>query len=216
MADCARHPDEVKRSEGKLVVDIEWYLSSQMVPPIARLCDPIDGTSSGAIAEAMGLDATRFRRQFGGQAAANEDEDDWAFAGGKQVADSEKFKAAKPLVVACPKCNERSVFSGLLAWHPAVDGEDDATADGAKTAKATASAVAAIGSGKQLLPLSFFPSFLPSFRTRLPILYLCPLVCPVLTHHHQQLTHTHALLLPSIPHTHRHGLPERGVQVLLR
>ena len=159
MADCARHPDEVARSQGKLEVDIDWYLSSQLVPPIARLCDPIDGTSSGAIAEAMGLDANKFRRQFGGAAIAD-DEDDWAFAGGKQAADSETFKAAKPLIVACPSCNKRSVFSGLLAWHP---DHSSATADGgAGAAPGTVKAKSAAGSiGAGACPCSSFASAAP-------------------------------------------------------
>jgi hypothetical protein len=32
-----------------LQVDVEWYLSQQVHPPIARLCDPIEGTDSSQV-----------------------------------------------------------------------------------------------------------------------------------------------------------------------
>ena len=37
-------------------VDVEWYLTQQILPPIARLCEPIEGTSLAILAERLGLD----------------------------------------------------------------------------------------------------------------------------------------------------------------
>lgn len=51
IVDRAYHPEEVVRSAGGLIIDIEWYLTQQILPPIARLCEPIDGTSSQIMAE---------------------------------------------------------------------------------------------------------------------------------------------------------------------
>lgn len=59
-AERAYHPDEVRRSNGALLVDVEWYLTQQLLPPISRLCEPIEGTSSAALAEQMGLDPSKF------------------------------------------------------------------------------------------------------------------------------------------------------------
>eukprot|EP00979_Chaetoceros_neogracilis_P002832 scaffold467_cov256-Chaetoceros_neogracile.AAC.1 len=64
-ADRARHPEEVKRSQGVLQPDIEWYLSQQILPPISRLCETIDGTSQSIIATKLGLDSSRFNQKFG-------------------------------------------------------------------------------------------------------------------------------------------------------
>ena len=36
------------------------YLSQQIVPPVSRLCEPIEGTSMAVLAERMGLDASKF------------------------------------------------------------------------------------------------------------------------------------------------------------
>ena len=52
----ARHPEEILRSNGVLKPDIEWYLSQQILPPISRLCESIDGTSQAMIADKLGLD----------------------------------------------------------------------------------------------------------------------------------------------------------------
>ena len=36
------------------------YLSQQIVPPVSRLCEPIEGTSLAVLAEKMGLDSSKF------------------------------------------------------------------------------------------------------------------------------------------------------------
>lgn len=44
-------------------MDVEWYLTQQILPPIARLCEPIEGTSLAILAERLGLDK-RYVRLF--------------------------------------------------------------------------------------------------------------------------------------------------------
>ena len=63
QAHHARHPDAVKRSAGSLVPDVEWYVQQQILPPIARLCEPIAGTSSADIARHLGLDVSDWHHQ---------------------------------------------------------------------------------------------------------------------------------------------------------
>lgn len=55
----AHHPDEVARSNGELTLDFEWYLSNQILPPISRLCEPIEGTSPAIMSLKLGLDASK-------------------------------------------------------------------------------------------------------------------------------------------------------------
>eukprot|EP00980_Cylindrotheca_fusiformis_P005435 scaffold1159_cov71-Cylindrotheca_fusiformis.AAC.1 len=59
-ADRARHPYEIARSGGVLKPDIEWYLTQQILPPVGRLCEPIEGLSPGLIAERLGLDSAKY------------------------------------------------------------------------------------------------------------------------------------------------------------
>lgn len=82
FAERAYHPDDVKREGSGLQIgrnrwfsrsfgcgriinfqlifcvllhlDIEWYLSQQVHPPIARLCAPIEGTDTARIADCLG------------------------------------------------------------------------------------------------------------------------------------------------------------------
>jgi len=61
---CRRHPTEIAKSAGRLKVDREWYLSQQLLPPIARLCEPIEGTSVAQLAECLGLDSHRFSHTY--------------------------------------------------------------------------------------------------------------------------------------------------------
>jgi DNA polymerase alpha subunit A len=47
----AHHPTEIEKSNGALQVDLEWYLGHQILPPLARICDPIEGTSGQMLAQ---------------------------------------------------------------------------------------------------------------------------------------------------------------------
>lgn len=62
-AQRAYHPDEVLRSiqdnTGEYTIDYEWYLTNQILPPISRLCEPIEGTSPAILSQCMGLDASK-------------------------------------------------------------------------------------------------------------------------------------------------------------
>ena len=71
QADRARHPDDVRRANsglqigenaGRLIryislilVDFEHYLANQVLPPIERLCEPIEGTDRSRLAECLGM-----------------------------------------------------------------------------------------------------------------------------------------------------------------
>lgn len=54
QADRAKHPDEIKKAAGELVVDYQHYLANQVLPPIERLCEPIEGTDRARLAECLG------------------------------------------------------------------------------------------------------------------------------------------------------------------
>ncbi|KAG6815278.1 hypothetical protein H0H93_010352 [Arthromyces matolae] len=61
QADRAKHPDEVRRAGSDLKIDFEYYLAHQVLPPIERLCEPIEGTDRARLAECLGLDPSRYR-----------------------------------------------------------------------------------------------------------------------------------------------------------
>jgi DNA polymerase alpha subunit A len=108
----AYHPDEVFKSKGELTIDVEWYLSQQILPPISRLCEPIEGTSVAQISLQLGLDASKFTRS-----SNNEDEQqmDWGFTPRSMMEDSERFRDTAKLKIACKSCGISADFPGVYS-----------------------------------------------------------------------------------------------------
>ena len=106
----AHHPDEIIRSNGELKPDVEWYLTQQILPPISRLCEPIEGTSPGILAEKLGLDSTKYNAT-----SVDINEDDIVdYTPASCLPDEERFKDVEKLVMTCSGCNEEAEFSGVF------------------------------------------------------------------------------------------------------
>jgi DNA polymerase alpha subunit A len=103
----AHHPDEFKNTELNLEVDVEYYLNVQVHPPVARLCQPIEGTDSGRLAECLGLDTSKYRIS-----AVQEQDDLHSLA--VQMSDKERFKDVPQLEFKCVVCEQSFAFGGLL------------------------------------------------------------------------------------------------------
>ena len=114
VAERARHPDEIIRSGGVLKPDVEWYLTQQILPPVSRLCEPIEGLSQGLIAERLGLNASKYtqRRSFG-DGEMNDDEL-VNYVPESYKTDKERFGDVEKLSLTCSACGVRSEFRGLL------------------------------------------------------------------------------------------------------
>lgn len=56
----AYHLDELKSNE-KLQIDKEYYLSNQIYPVVSRLLKPIEATNSARIAQCLGLDPNKYK-----------------------------------------------------------------------------------------------------------------------------------------------------------
>ncbi|ELR17510.1 DNA polymerase (pol2), putative [Acanthamoeba castellanii str. Neff] len=110
-AERAFSPDQVEKSDGLLEIDIDWYLTQQIHPPLSRLCGPIEGTDPAQIAECLGLNPAKFQSHV----ATEGDEqslDSFSFVPKSLMDDDEKFKNCEPLVVTCPWCTKAFVFHG--------------------------------------------------------------------------------------------------------
>ncbi|XP_014669272.1 PREDICTED: DNA polymerase alpha catalytic subunit-like [Priapulus caudatus] len=104
----AYHAAEL-RMQPSLQVDLPYYLASQLHPVVARLCDPIEGTDAGQIAQCLGLDASAYHRTH-----IHKQEDDMDASG--PMSYSEKFKHCDPLTVRCtnPNCASDIIFEKVL------------------------------------------------------------------------------------------------------
>jgi len=103
QADRARSVEELKRSEGKFKIDYEFYLSNQILPPIERLCDSIEGTDRSRLAECLGLDPNRYR------STSTPEENHFASLD-SQISDELRFKDAEPFKVRCKSCHATTDF----------------------------------------------------------------------------------------------------------
>lgn len=114
IASRAYHPDEVSRSEGTLTVDYEWYLNNQILPPISRLCEPIDGTSIAILSTQLGLDASKYTsRGSSGIDDLLSGDTDWGFTPSSKMDDAERFKDCAPIMIQCRSCLNTSQFKGV-------------------------------------------------------------------------------------------------------
>jgi DNA polymerase alpha subunit A len=104
-AQRAHHPDDLRRStqEGEFKIDYEWYLSNQILPPVSRLCEPIEGTSQVILSEKLGLDASKYRNTAGNDELL---EDGWGFTPTCLLDDRERFKDCIKFTVKCQSCQE--------------------------------------------------------------------------------------------------------------
>ncbi|KAF9244111.1 hypothetical protein BU15DRAFT_86076 [Melanogaster broomeanus] len=108
QADRAKHPEELKKATPKeLSIDFDHYLAHQVLPPIERLCEPIEGTDRARLAECLGLDPGRYRVSGGTEAGS-------AFTTfDSQVSDAERFRNSEPFLVRCRGCQGHMTFSPM-------------------------------------------------------------------------------------------------------
>mmetsp|Transcript_9013 Transcript_9013/g.19030 ORF Transcript_9013/g.19030 Transcript_9013/m.19030 type:complete len:1210 (+) Transcript_9013:3-3632(+) len=109
-AERARHPEEIVRSDGALTPDVEWYLTQQILPPISRLCEPIEGTSPGILAEKLGLDSSKYNSV----SVTIDEEDIVDYTPASCLSNEERFKDVEKFVMTCAGCGEENEFSGVF------------------------------------------------------------------------------------------------------
>lgn len=113
-AERARHPDEIRRSNGALKPDIEWYLTQQILPPTARLCDPIAGTSVSNMAEKLGLDSSKYNQMMKSSGGEIDDEELVDYTPSSMLPDEERFKDVEKLHLRCGECGVNGEFHGIF------------------------------------------------------------------------------------------------------
>ncbi|EPY32897.1 DNA polymerase alpha subunit A [Angomonas deanei] len=103
LSEKAYHVEEMRKSSS-LQIDAEWYLSSQLYPPVLRLCEHIQGFSDAQLSEAMGI---VYHGNSANRTDLNDDGDANPFSHCglfKSTETDECFPAALPLQVACTHC----------------------------------------------------------------------------------------------------------------
>jgi DNA polymerase alpha subunit A len=121
-AERARHPEEIARSNGVLKPDVEYYLAQQILPPVARLCEPIQETSQRLLAEKMGLDSTKYSNHVG-SGELKEDDDEVNYTPASMKSDEERFAGVEKFMMLCTACNVSSEFPGVFHVIKSAEGD---------------------------------------------------------------------------------------------
>ncbi|CUG10093.1 DNA polymerase alpha catalytic partial, putative [Bodo saltans] len=109
----AFHPSEVQR-DGRML-DTEWYLTSQLYPPVMRICEHIQGFTAAQLAEAMGIhvhieDEGRYQYDQGSRDTDASKDIEQLKGMFKSDDLDECFPDAVKLEVQCEKCQRMTII----------------------------------------------------------------------------------------------------------
>ncbi|CAD6916669.1 unnamed protein product [Tilletia laevis] len=118
QADRAWDVEDVRREGSSLKIDFEHYLALQLLPPVERLCENIEGTDRARLAECLGLDASRYSAAVATAAAGGASSGREFFTLDSQMPDSIRFAECEGLMFRCHACETFSNFEGCLGSTP--------------------------------------------------------------------------------------------------
>lgn len=104
--------NEVMARDSGLVPDPDFYLEKQILAPVERLLERIEGFDVVRLSEALGLDSRKYLRRY--------DESGGSGVNDLQplettISDMERFKDSVNLQLNCPKCMASFPFGGIVA-----------------------------------------------------------------------------------------------------
>ncbi|KAM6288204.1 DNA polymerase alpha catalytic subunit isoform 2-T2 [Spheniscus humboldti] len=103
-------PEQLQKQDN-LTIDTQYYLSQQIHPVVARICEPIEGIDSVLIATWLGLDPSQFRVHH----HYHKDEENDALVGGPaQLTDEEKYRNCERFKFCCLKCGTENIYDNVF------------------------------------------------------------------------------------------------------
>ncbi|XP_032865986.2 DNA polymerase alpha catalytic subunit isoform X2 [Tyto alba] len=103
-------PEQLQKQDN-LTIDTQYYLSQQIHPVVARICEPIEGIDSVLIATWLGLDPSQFRVHH----HCYQDEENDALVGGPaQLTDEEKYRDCERFKFCCLKCGTENIYDNVF------------------------------------------------------------------------------------------------------
>ncbi|XP_061437934.1 DNA polymerase alpha catalytic subunit [Lethenteron reissneri] len=104
-------PEQLQRQEG-LRLDTEYYLASQVLPVVSRLCEPMEGVDTQIIAQWLGLDPSQFRASSLSAVTSSSRDEDEALLGGVALSYEERFARCERPAVTCAACGAAGTIDG--------------------------------------------------------------------------------------------------------
>ncbi len=120
IAERAYHPDEIKEAKGKLVIDTEWYITNQILPPITRLIEHIDGIEVDYVASCLGIEPGKYK--YYKEKHNDGEEEERADLFSAKMKDNTNLSRARNtlgvLKIKCFYCQKEQHFSGVYKINP--------------------------------------------------------------------------------------------------
>ncbi|KAG4305731.1 hypothetical protein PORY_000641 [Pneumocystis oryctolagi] len=116
VAERACLPQEVIKSPN-IKIDYNYYLANQILPPVERLCGPIEGTDRTRLAECLGLDIRKY------QINETNHTEYKISTYESRLTDQERFKDVASFILTCNSCHEKMDFKGLARSKEFVNSE---------------------------------------------------------------------------------------------
>jgi len=113
----AYSPEEFLDKKKNLEIDTDWYITQQLLPPITRLIEHIEGIEVDFVAQCLGVDGKKYKYSSGAGAAHGEDD---GLAGIQnpimKTETTEKLqeRSIASLKITCPFCEEAYEFPEII------------------------------------------------------------------------------------------------------
>ncbi|KAI3914057.1 hypothetical protein MKW98_010869 [Papaver atlanticum] len=111
IADRARHPDEMKRSNRTWMIDIDYYLAQQIHPLVSRLCAPIQGTNPAHLANCLGVDPSKFQPKTSEVTISGSSPSLLS-----AMDTDDRYSGCEPLRFSCPSCSRTFECPSVSSW----------------------------------------------------------------------------------------------------
>lgn len=108
IGDYAYSPDEYMDKKRSLQIDTDWYITQQLLPPITRLIEHIEGIEVDFVAQCLGVDSKKYK--FGTKNEIYDEDQDKMDSIANPVLKSETTKklydrTIATLKIICPHCD---------------------------------------------------------------------------------------------------------------
>ena len=119
IGDMAYSPDEYMKAQkeqtNKLIIDIDWYINQQLLPPITRLIEHIEGIEVEFVAQCLGADGKKYK--YASATAGVDGEGDSAVVNPimkTETTDKLQDRSVANLKITCPFCDEPYDFPEIF------------------------------------------------------------------------------------------------------
>eukprot|EP01062_Namystynia_karyoxenos_P007247 TRINITY_DN12545_c0_g1_i1.p1 TRINITY_DN12545_c0_g1~~TRINITY_DN12545_c0_g1_i1.p1 ORF type:complete len:1559 (+),score=590.23 TRINITY_DN12545_c0_g1_i1:109-4677(+) len=119
LASRAYHPDDLREAGTDLTIDAEWYLATQVHPPVARLCEHIPNLDSHVVASMLGIEESKYVQHIshtaGNAGGGAQSQSTYIVHASPEMTLDDRFPQRSPVTVRCVQCKAESECDPVAA-----------------------------------------------------------------------------------------------------